>query len=583
MAKPASSQEHRTRVRVEFDRHLVAVIGSEHYPSAEYLFGELAANAYDADATEVRFQYDFGHDEGGYKLMVEDNGNGMTLDELENYFRFGAQGKKTQRTSKVLKRPLIGQFGLGKVSALKAARQWFLTTEHERKRYFIDVDFGSWMDDDEVSGFVVEPRPATGKNGTRIELVGVHVRSFREDGVVRAIRRLPISSKFKVYVNGRLIPPRAWDGIDHYDINLPVKIGERKTERITGRIWINKEALPIDEGKEILKDPPTLQMVLDQDLDSVAGVEVKVHGATIVREFFEKKTSAHGVNFLWGYVHADWLPVVANRTDFVRDSPEGQAFYRAMYDQFGEIYREWRAQETVRASLKARAKIAKTSKKLAKGTIETTGDVPDAVRKKTERYLGEVGVRVQALFDSEPDLTPFLGVPPPVRPGRPSDRIRPLYEFEAVPSKTGDEVGPSFDYSVADRKVESKTTAVKARKARGRPLARVGSAAADPEGDSQTVIQPLSNIALQLQIADDGPKDAAFRWGKDPRGGTILYVNMNYPLHRLAVGRAEAHRLYLGLTVALALAEQRWNVIQRQGINDYILDLVRQSMAPGVD
>src|SRR5438105_6877788 len=89
----ARASDNRTHVRVEFDRHLVGIVGEEHYPAAEYLFRELAANAYDADATEVRFQYHFGTDEQGYKLIVEDNGNGMTRDELSGYFTFGAKQK----------------------------------------------------------------------------------------------------------------------------------------------------------------------------------------------------------------------------------------------------------------------------------------------------------------------------------------------------------------------------------------------------------------------------------------------------------------------------------------------------------
>src|SRR5438309_5720826 len=97
----------RTLIPVEFDRAIVRIIGDEHYPQSDYIFTELSANAYDADATEVRFTYKFSDESGltgGYQLVVEDNGNGMDLDGLREYFRFGSPTKRALGLSPRFKR-----------------------------------------------------------------------------------------------------------------------------------------------------------------------------------------------------------------------------------------------------------------------------------------------------------------------------------------------------------------------------------------------------------------------------------------------------------------------------------------------
>src|SRR3954447_19409102 len=91
---------------VSFDlrRNLINVLGEEHYPHAEYLYHELAANSYDEDATEVQIVEDVIQPgaRGRASLLaitVSDNGNGMGLDELQHSFRVGDSEKVERRLS----------------------------------------------------------------------------------------------------------------------------------------------------------------------------------------------------------------------------------------------------------------------------------------------------------------------------------------------------------------------------------------------------------------------------------------------------------------------------------------------------
>jgi hypothetical protein len=572
---------------VTFDRHIVGVLGDEHYPDADYLFTELAANSYDADATEVRFAYRFAEDagrHGGYKLTVEDNGVGMDVEGLRRYFTFGASTKPNNTTARG-RRP-IGRFGLGKVSALKAADRWLLETEQDGRRHFVDVDFERWMNDSSMAGFELERRKPSGKSGTRIELVGVHIDNARDDRIVRAIRKLPLDRDFKVYLNSRLVPPRAWDGIDHHAVDLIVPVGDDgRTERIEGAIWINHHDLPIDERgrKSAADEAEDLETVIADDLDALAGIEVKVNGATVAREFFGYEMHAHGVNWIWGYVKADWLPVLANRTDYVRDSEEGRAFHAAMADEFRRVYNPWRKEVDRREELTAKAKAKKESASGKKAARKRRPqELDEKAIKRVDRVLTNVGARIQMAFERDATLLPFFGAAPDPRPGRPSEtRIRPLYDFKVVDIGRGSDEENSPEYELKVRKGPPTTYQEPiAKKGKRRDTARIGTiAAANALGEPRRVVQSISNIALRLEITGDRPSDAPFRWAVDPREGQILHINANYPLHLAAATRigSEGHRLYLAFVIALALAEKRWPAIERQRVADYVLDLMAES------
>src|SRR5262249_4209361 len=80
--------------QIAFDlrRNLINVLGEDHYPYAEFLYHELAANAYDADATEVEIFEETVVPAGPgrspiYNITIRDNGIGMDDETLPEWFR----------------------------------------------------------------------------------------------------------------------------------------------------------------------------------------------------------------------------------------------------------------------------------------------------------------------------------------------------------------------------------------------------------------------------------------------------------------------------------------------------------------
>src|SRR6185369_16684731 len=75
-----------------------------------------------------------------------------------------------------------------------------------------------------------------------------------------------------------------------------------------------------------------------------AGIEVRVDGDMIAREFFGREQAGHGVNRIWGWVEVPWLPILGNRTDYLRDSPAGEAFQSAMRTHFDAAFKRVKAE-----------------------------------------------------------------------------------------------------------------------------------------------------------------------------------------------------------------------------------------------
>jgi hypothetical protein len=108
---------------------------------------ELTWNAFDADATDVRIEFD--RDASGMLLAVRvrDNGHGITYAEAPALFtKLGGSWKREKKRSRLENRILHGQEGKGRFRALALGRvvDWQITTPAETKgaprvRYTITI------------------------------------------------------------------------------------------------------------------------------------------------------------------------------------------------------------------------------------------------------------------------------------------------------------------------------------------------------------------------------------------------------------------------------------------------------------
>ena len=80
---------------VVVDKSHLITIGEQLYSESIELVRELVNNAYDADATRVSVSI------SDDAISVEDNGLGMDLEGLKQYFSIGSMLKKEKQKSKI--------------------------------------------------------------------------------------------------------------------------------------------------------------------------------------------------------------------------------------------------------------------------------------------------------------------------------------------------------------------------------------------------------------------------------------------------------------------------------------------------
>lgn len=96
------------------DSALLQELGERLVTTPHVALAELVKNSYDADATEVNIIIRES-EEGGPEIEVRDNGCGMTLKQIREFWmRIGNTHKDSEQHSKLYGRPLTGSKGIGR-------------------------------------------------------------------------------------------------------------------------------------------------------------------------------------------------------------------------------------------------------------------------------------------------------------------------------------------------------------------------------------------------------------------------------------------------------------------------------------
>lgn len=292
--------EQLTTLEITIHKSHLVTIGERLYSEGFELLRELVNNAYDADATEVQVTM------MPEEVIVEDNGNGMDLAGLRQYFNIGSPEKRLRRTSPKFGRDRIGEFGIGKFASLSAARYFEVWTKRGSFQATVVFDKATWEKAGESWSLPLryETPDAQRPDGTRVILRQLTKRFDLAEIEERLIETVPIRAPdFSVTLNGKLLTARPVPG----------------------------QRLPFIEGTpygivhgEIIVVPTSHASMVE------AGIACRVKQVLVRREFFSIASWGAVAARVVGEVHADFLPLTSDRNDFVRDSPEYGAFQTVM-------------------------------------------------------------------------------------------------------------------------------------------------------------------------------------------------------------------------------------------------------------
>lgn len=123
--------------QITVDKNIVSLLSKFTYErSLPYAIREVISNSYDADSTIARVDIDLKKD----RIVIYDNGNGMTREEFQFYLRIAGQKRGKSETPK-FGRKRIGQFGVGFLAILPFCEtlQIRSTTENSEELFTAEI------------------------------------------------------------------------------------------------------------------------------------------------------------------------------------------------------------------------------------------------------------------------------------------------------------------------------------------------------------------------------------------------------------------------------------------------------------
>lgn len=134
-----------SQVRFSVDAGIINRLGKELVGKHETAVSELVKNAFDADATEVNLVFENAWNAGG-TLTIEDNGTGMTKDQLINGFmRLSSSDKIHNPISDKYKRTRAGRKGIGRFATQRLGSKLTIITHTAKSESSIKISI-NWND-----------------------------------------------------------------------------------------------------------------------------------------------------------------------------------------------------------------------------------------------------------------------------------------------------------------------------------------------------------------------------------------------------------------------------------------------------
>lgn len=135
-------EKRRVRIifeyKINIDKKVLRLLGSQLYGDTPSIISELVQNAYDADAAAVWITLSTKES----KIIVQDNGIGMTPEEVNSRFLNIGQDRRTDYPLSPRGRKVLGRKGIGKLAVFSLAKvvEVFSIKDGERAACRLDFD-----------------------------------------------------------------------------------------------------------------------------------------------------------------------------------------------------------------------------------------------------------------------------------------------------------------------------------------------------------------------------------------------------------------------------------------------------------
>jgi hypothetical protein len=315
------------KAELTFAPQILDHLGIAAYNSVRKCLAELVANAYDADAKEVRVTLPDIVD-GNSIITVNDDGIGMSSKDLEDKFLYIGRNRRNEGERSEGGRLIIGSKGIGKLAGFGIASRMRIITRRNGEQSTITIDKEQLEAVKILSGhkFDIVVSKTEQPNGTSLELSGMHEALHLP--LAEVIRRhlyrtMPHIPNFKMLVND--VECTAEDILGHRsDFNQNIEgVGNVTGYYIIANLRQNTPGLAVRVRGRIVQEP------------SLFGLDTRAHG------FFtaEKVVGEINAEFLDAEVpHGERHDLIKTTRDgFLEDSLIVQIFNKWAYGFIRQI------------------------------------------------------------------------------------------------------------------------------------------------------------------------------------------------------------------------------------------------------
>ena len=198
---------------------LIKILGEQLISSEVIALVELIKNSYDADATEVYIELkDIENSKNG-KIIIKDNGTGMTYEKIKNVWLEPATPDKARpqkkRFSKCFKRKLLGEKGVGRFAVHRLGNKIMLVTRAtsdcfktlEEYESVVEIDWREFTGEkylDEIPVNLKKRKPQIFKNSSGVYIEITDIFPWKKSTVKNVVRKLKSLETPKILTdNGR--------------------------------------------------------------------------------------------------------------------------------------------------------------------------------------------------------------------------------------------------------------------------------------------------------------------------------------------------------------------------------------------
>lgn len=360
---------------MSFEANTIQHLGVKMYSTIPPALAELIANSYDACATEVYVKL---YDGAEKKVIVQDNGIGMSFDQVNDYFLRIGRNRRVEKQASACNRIPTGKKGLGKLALFGIGDTVNIITcqGEEAVSFIMDwEEINQWENGKPYTPkFEILPKGQVEK-GTTIILSNLKRKTgFPLNDYAESIAKLfNFNDKFIVYLSLNDGEPILIDN------KLKYKNIEPEFEWDIVKV-AHSNPLKYNDSDKITGDIITTEKPLKANL---RGITLFANGRMVnSAEFFGPSESSHFFSYATGWLNIDFIDnweedvISTNRQSIDWENPLTSELRSYLASCITIIEKEWRE---LRKEKKRKTISAKTNVDVSSWVKTLEGDVKDNV------------------------------------------------------------------------------------------------------------------------------------------------------------------------------------------------------------